>query len=31
MGISVPTVTRKFSLAKAWLYRYLSNGGEVGA
>jgi RNA polymerase sigma factor (TIGR02999 family) len=31
MGISVPTVTRKFSLAKAWLYRYLSNGGDGGA
>ncbi len=31
MGISVPTVTRKFSLAKAWLYRYLANGGNGGA
>ncbi len=31
MGVSVPTVTRKFSLAKAWLYRYLASGGDSGA
>ena len=31
MGISVPTVTRRFNVARAWLYRYLSDGGESGA
>ncbi len=25
LGISVPTVTRRWRLARAWLYRYLSN------
>ncbi len=30
MGISVPTVTRKFKLAKAWLYRYLASGEADG-
>ena len=30
LGISVPTVTRKFSLAKAWLYRYLAGGDSGG-
>lgn len=31
MGISVPTVTRKWRLAKAWLYRYLAEECESGA
>jgi len=31
MGVSVPTVTRRFSLAKAWLYRHLAVEGEGGA
>ncbi len=31
MGISVPTVTRKFRLAKAWLYRYLAGDEDDGA
>lgn len=26
MGISVPTIVRKWRIAKAWLYRYLSEG-----
>ena len=30
MGISVPTVTRKFRLAKAWPYRHLAADGEGG-
>ena len=29
LGISVPTVSRRFRLAKAWLYRRLSAGGQV--
>jgi RNA polymerase sigma factor (TIGR02999 family) len=29
LGISVPTVARRFRLAKAWLYRRLSVGGQV--
>ena len=31
MGISVPTVTRKWRLAKAWLYRYLAGECDSGA
>ncbi len=31
LNVSVPTVTRRFNLAKAWLYRYLASGGESGA
>lgn len=30
LGVSVPTVTRRFSLAKAWLYRYLAEGEALG-
>ncbi len=26
LGVSVPTVTRRWRMAKAWLYRYLSEG-----
>jgi RNA polymerase sigma factor (TIGR02999 family) len=27
LGVSVPTVTRRWSLARAWLYRYMTGGG----
>lgn len=29
LGVSAPTVTRRWRIAKAWLYRYLSGGGDV--
>ncbi len=28
LGVSAPTVTRRWRIAKAWLYRYLSGGGD---
>ena len=31
LGISVPTVTRGWRTAKAWLYRHLSEGAACGA
>jgi RNA polymerase sigma factor (TIGR02999 family) len=30
LGVSVPTVTRRWSVAKAWLYRYLTGDGADG-
>lgn len=30
LGVSVPTVTRRWRTARAWLYRYLTGGGRDG-
>jgi len=31
LGVSVPTVTRRWRTARAWLYRYLTGGAQDGS